>query len=131
MSTREVERKGDELKAKPRRRRKLESRKKGWYYIDVTGRTWGPYQTNMMQQWHNLGYFHDELMLCNGDDGIFTDLRSLGPEPFKRRQPEVRRKRQQKPTQRQRGRGSSGSSSRSDGGAYEMRTREVERKGRS
>ena len=55
MRTREVERKGDELKAKPRRRRKLESRKKGWYYIGAAGRTWGPYRTSMMQQWHGLG----------------------------------------------------------------------------
>jgi hypothetical protein len=56
--------------------------KKGWYYIDASGNTQGPFPTDMMKKWHAADHFHDDLMVRNGDNGVFTDLASLGANPF-------------------------------------------------
>eukprot|EP00940_MAST-03C_sp_MAST-3C-sp2_P003408 g3408.t1 len=58
------------------------STKKGWWYIDKHGQPRGPYSMEQMKLWNDAGHFSKEMMVRNGDNGVFTDLGSLGPKAF-------------------------------------------------
>lgn len=53
-------------------------------YIDKHGQPRGPYSTEQMKLWHDAGHFSNEMMVRNGDNGVFTDLGSLGADAFQR-----------------------------------------------
>ena len=56
--------------------------RKGWYYIDSSGRNQGPYPSDMMRRWFEAGHFHADLMVRNGDNGVYSDIESLGSNAF-------------------------------------------------
>ena len=51
-------------------------------YIDKHGQPRGPYSTEQMKLWHDAGHFSNEMMVRNGDNGVFTSLGSLGAGAF-------------------------------------------------
>ena len=50
-----------------------------WYYIDTQGVTQGPFSDLQMRNWHNNGYFTDDLQMKRGLDESsgFTALRDI------------------------------------------------------
>ena len=58
------------------------STKKGWWYIDKHGQPRGPYSTEQMKLWNDAGHFSKDMMVRNGDNGVFSDLGSLGTKAF-------------------------------------------------
>ena len=56
--------------------------KQGWYYIDAKGNVRGPYSPAKMRKWFCGGHFPGDLMVRWGDNGIYTDIASLGANAF-------------------------------------------------
>ena len=56
--------------------------KRGWYYIDTKGNVRGPYTPAKMRKWFCGGHFPSDLMVRWGDNGIYTDIASLGANAF-------------------------------------------------
>ena len=45
-----------------------------WYYIDQSGTTQGPFQSEQMIGWSQAGFFPNEIMVRNGQNGDFAEM---------------------------------------------------------
>ena len=60
---------------------RTQSKKRGWYYRDISYDTQGPYPSSWMRTWHNEGHFDGDIDVCYGEPGLWWKVEHLWKGP--------------------------------------------------